>query len=155
MKATRITQISFVVSVVNLIRCQNGQWGVRLRHKRLWTCSQCVGDQFLSHLHARPSAKPWSWIWSYANSPSLPRRGEKGRATPAVLEGEDLVLSNTAFTLFSHQIKQVSDTCSVMPDSLQPHEARQAPLSMEFSRQEYWSGLPFPSPGNQARNQCK
>ena len=24
--------------------------------------------------------------------------------------------------------------------------ARQAPLSMDFSRQEYWSGLPFPSP---------
>ena len=26
--------------------------------------------------------------------------------------------------------------------------ARQAPLSMGFPRQEYWSGLPFPSPGN-------
>ena len=26
--------------------------------------------------------------------------------------------------------------------------ARQAPLSMEFSRQEYWSGLPSPSPGD-------
>ena len=26
--------------------------------------------------------------------------------------------------------------------------AFQAPLSMEFSRQDYWSGLPFPSPGN-------
>jgi len=26
--------------------------------------------------------------------------------------------------------------------------ARQVPLSMEFSRQEYWSGLPFPSPGD-------
>ena len=25
--------------------------------------------------------------------------------------------------------------------------ARQAPLSIGFSRQEYWSGLPFPSPG--------
>ena len=25
--------------------------------------------------------------------------------------------------------------------------ARQAPLSLGFSRQEYWSGLPFPSPG--------
>ena len=25
--------------------------------------------------------------------------------------------------------------------------ARQAPLSMGFSWQEYWSGLPFPSPG--------
>ena len=26
--------------------------------------------------------------------------------------------------------------------------ARQAPLSMEFPRQEYWSGLPFPPPGD-------
>ena len=26
--------------------------------------------------------------------------------------------------------------------------ACQTPLSMEFSRQEYWSGLPFPSPGD-------
>ena len=26
--------------------------------------------------------------------------------------------------------------------------ARQPPLSMGFSRQEYWSGLPFPSPGD-------
>ena len=26
--------------------------------------------------------------------------------------------------------------------------ARQAPLSMGFSRLEYWSGLPFPSPGD-------
>ena len=44
-------------------------------------------------------------------------------------------------------VKSVS--CSVMCDSLQ-HPwtvAHQAPLSMEFSRQEYWSGLPFPSPG--------
>ena len=26
--------------------------------------------------------------------------------------------------------------------------ARQAPLSMGFSRQEYWSGLPYPPPGD-------
>jgi len=26
--------------------------------------------------------------------------------------------------------------------------ALQAPLSMGFSRQEYWSGLPFPTPGD-------
>ena len=39
--------------------------------------------------------------------------------------------------------------CSVASDSLQPHKtiALQAPLSMKFSRQEYWSGLLFPSPG--------
>ena len=26
--------------------------------------------------------------------------------------------------------------------------AHQAPLSMEFFRQEYWSGVPFPCPGD-------
>ena len=26
--------------------------------------------------------------------------------------------------------------------------ACQTPLSMEFSKQEYWSGLPFPPPGD-------
>ena len=26
--------------------------------------------------------------------------------------------------------------------------AHQAPLSMKFSMQEYWSGLPYPSPGD-------
>ena len=29
-----------------------------------------------------------------------------------------------------------------------PWTVAQASLSMEFSRQEYWSGLPFPSPGD-------
>ena len=29
--------------------------------------------------------------------------------------------------------------------------AHQAPLSMEFSRQEYWNGLLFPSPGDLPR----
>ena len=39
---------------------------------------------------------------------------------------------------------------SVLPDSfaLPRTEAHQAPLSMEFSRQEYWNGLPFPTPGD-------
>ena len=27
-------------------------------------------------------------------------------------------------------------------------EACRVPLSMEFSSQEYWNGLPFPSPGD-------
>ena len=36
-----------------------------------------------------------------------------------------------------------------LSDSLRPHGlACQAPLSMGFSKQEYWSGLPFPSPGD-------
>ena len=39
---------------------------------------------------------------------------------------------------------------SVVSDSLVTPwtVARQAPLSLGFPRREYWSGLPFPSPGN-------
>ena len=38
---------------------------------------------------------------------------------------------------------------SVMSNSATPWTvAHQAPLSMEFSRQEYWSGLPCPPPGD-------
>ena len=39
--------------------------------------------------------------------------------------------------------------CSVMFDSGTPRTvAHQAPLSMGFPRQEYWSGLPCPPPGD-------
>ena len=38
---------------------------------------------------------------------------------------------------------------SVMSDSVTLWTvAHQAPLPMEFSRQEYWSGLPIPPPGD-------
>ena len=49
------------------------------------------------------------------------------------------VLSLRGLLLFS---------CSVVSDSATPWAvACQAPLSMGFSRQEYWSGLPYPPPG--------
>ena len=39
--------------------------------------------------------------------------------------------------------------CSVVANSLQPMDCScQVPLSMEFSRQEYWSGLPLSTPGD-------
>ena len=42
-----------------------------------------------------------------------------------------------------------SVSLSVMSDSVIPRTvAHQAPLSMEFSRQEHWRRLPFPPPGN-------
>ena len=40
----------------------------------------------------------------------------------------------------------MSENHSAISDSLQP--PCQAPLFIEFSRQEYWGGLPFPSPGD-------
>ena len=40
---------------------------------------------------------------------------------------------------------EVAQSCPTLCDPMDC-VARQAPLSMEFSRQESWSGLPFPSP---------
>ena len=55
------------------------------------------------------------------------------------------------FCFFAHVFFCMLVSYSVASDSLQPHGlyiSNQSPLSMEFSRQEYWSGLPFPSPGD-------
>ena len=45
---------------------------------------------------------------------------------------------------------KVKESHLVVSDSLWPlwTRAYQAPLSLEFSRQEYWSGLTLPSPGD-------
>ena len=76
---------------------------------------------------------------------------------------------NSAYSLepssfFLSHLSHVTCTCSVMSYSLRfygldrhrpsppPHPSSppppQAPLSMGLSRQEYWSGLPFPTPGD-------
>ena len=73
-----------------------------------------------------------------------------------------LLVVNFIFTIYSfpdHPLPDprfkaaqlyVCSIASVMSDSLHPTwiVARQAPLSMGFSRQEYWSGLPCPPPGD-------
>ena len=40
----------------------------------------------------------------------------------------------------------VAQSCLALCDPMDC--SHQAPLSMGFSRQDYWSGLPFPSPGD-------
>ena len=51
------------------------------------------------------------------------------------------------FSPVAPSVKSVS--CSLVSDSATAWTvAHQAPLSVGFSRQEYWSGLPFPPPGD-------
>ena len=47
---------------------------------------------------------------------------------------------------YSHGSASKAVLCSIVSNTLPV--AHQPPLSMGFSRQEYWSGLPFPSPGD-------
>ena len=44
--------------------------------------------------------------------------------------------------------KSESISCSLMSDSATPWIIAHQALSMGFSSQEYWSGSPFPSPGD-------
>ena len=46
----------------------------------------------------------------------------------------------------SESESEVAQSCPTLCDTWTV--AHQTPPSMGFSRQEYWSGLPFPSPGN-------
>ena len=46
--------------------------------------------------------------------------------------------------LYSKSESEVAQSCPTLCQRWTV--AHQAPLSMGFSRQEYWSGLPFPSP---------
>ena len=48
-------------------------------------------------------------------------------------------------------MKKFESVSSVVSNSFRPYglkPASQAPLFMRFPKQEYWSGLPFPSPGH-------
>ena len=46
-------------------------------------------------------------------------------------------------------MKLESEVAQSCPTLVSPWTvAHQVPLSMGFSRKEYWSGLPFPSPGD-------
>ena len=78
-------------------------------------------------------------------------------ATPTSLPGEGLLLQVLADLNWAGQRTWFQNTSlhlqllqcvswSVISDSATP--ARQASLSMKFSRQEYWTGQPFPPPGD-------
>ena len=60
-------------------------------------------------------------------------------------------------SLYGTQVKAQVKSESVLLFVIAWAVAHQAPLSMEFSKQEYWNGLPFPSPGifpTQGSNPC-
>ena len=55
-------------------------------------------------------------------------------------------LTHISFSPHKNTACECAQSCLTLFDLLTV--ARQAPLSMGFSRQEYWTGLPFPPPGD-------
>ena len=56
-------------------------------------------------------------------------------------------LTFLALSTSQDQTLENLNSCIGSINSLRPHGAHQTPLSMELSRQEYWSEELFPSPG--------
>ena len=87
------------------------------------------------------------------NKKNRPQQSIQARMMPVLKQeaAERWLVLNLVFSTFQPCILCVCVwcVCSVMSDSLWPHGgAHQAPLSMEFPMQEYWSGLTFPTPGD-------
>ena len=105
------------------------------------------GDIVLKVLGTGPACHTAShpWVATYRKLCVQPRLGES-------LKRESLVwLFAVVFKLLTLYLflLLMCVSHSVMSDSATLWTvARQAPLSMEFSRREYWSGLPFSSPGD-------
>ena len=91
------------------------------------------------------SLTEWTWVW--ASSESWWWTGK-----PGVLQsmGSQRVRHNWG-TKLTYLLNMVSSECVLSPVLLFETPwtvAHQAPLSMGFSRHEYQSGLPFPTPGD-------
>ena len=108
---------------------------------------------WLAHLVHGPS--PGTWPRSQYTAPlplhgPLPATRPPSRYTALLLLHQPPPLNRTSPP--SSLVVKPTPSTPVRAKSLQSCPALwavacQAPLSMGFSRQEYWNGLPFPSPG--------
>ena len=99
-------------------------------------------------------------IWRAGPGDSAWPRSQWGRQLASASRGEqrrgsccprrpNCVSGSSQVTIPRQEKKHESVSCSVVSDSVTPWTvARQGPLSMGFSRQECWSGLPCPPPGD-------
>ena len=113
------------IAVVSVISLEDSDWNASMpRHTDL--CFETIKKRDDTHdnheMPLCPRSKPWLHIFT-----------------------EDAWYS----TAHPHSTRWKKESHSVVWDSATSWTvAHQAPLSMGFSRQENWSGLPFPSPGD-------
>ena len=147
-----------------------GMWG--LSPTRNWTYTPCIGRQNLSHWTAKEVPK-WIYVlnadflnsslevkWSEVAQScpnlcdpmdcSLPGFSAHGIFQARVLEWVAISFSSAWKWKWSHSTSpsEVKSLSRVWLFATPWTVAYQAPLSMGFSRQYRWSGLPFPSPAD-------
>ena len=108
-----------------------------------------------NHMSWKLATKEWTWASLECTSKSYVKGGlDCGPTTycisltPTCQRRHQYWSFNKAkfLGLTSYHLIKVAQSCLTICDPWTV--AHQAPPSMGFSRQEYWSGLPFPSPGD-------
>ena len=133
----RITVLQFCVGF-----CQTSAW---ISHR--YTCVSSFLNLPLTPSPAHPSAAAQllqSCPTLYAPIDGCP----PGSSVPGILQARILEWVAISLSSASCMLSRFSlvRLCAILWTA-----AHQAPLSTGFSRQEYWSGLPFPSPAHPSR----
>ena len=83
-------------------------------------------------------------------SPASPALAGEFFTTDPPGEPSETPTKTQMLPLITYPSESESEVAQLCPPLCDPMDCslHQAPPSMGFSRQEYWSGLPFPSPGN-------
>ena len=117
--------------------------------------AQCRLLSFLKpRLRSESGETTWSLSWwakakGPAENPGIP---VFGKVVSDKSNSKDAVIFCWKESWGCYQVTKATDSTFVLSHvwhfATPWTVAHQAPLSMGFSRQEYWSGLPFPSPGD-------
>ena len=125
--------------------------------------SQAKGRDDSTYRPGLPGRTPWELAGILSKDPPLPysSHSQKPHLNPAGIWGQGLLWLQTLQPALMYRVDRSRTPTlkctevwlllllSHVSDSATPWViACQAALSMAFSRQEYWSGLPFPTPGD-------
>ena len=118
---------------------------VRVQHDMVQCFAMVQPHQANENLYAASS----QWVWGDHGPPPpnwihIIPGGAQPFAFPTIF-----IMGTKGGVVAFRYFKVISVSHSVVSNSLWPYGLwPTAPLSIEFSRQEYWSGLPFPTPGD-------
>jgi len=107
-------------------------------------------------IHGVAKSRTWLSNWTELaelNIPALTSKFYFPQSFSESARGIQWIISAGPFTHRDFCCYLVAKSCLILlqlhgPGSMLLWLAHQAPLLMGFSRQEYWNGLPFPSPGD-------
>ena len=117
------------------------------RDRTSLSCVSCIAGGYFA---TEPPGKPYAAAKSLKSCPTLCYPTDSrppGSPVPGILQARTQERVAISFSnAWKWKVKVKSLSC-VRPSATLWTTASQTPLSMGFSRQEYWSGVPLPSPG--------